>query len=310
MPNALQIVEAAPNSILILPQETSDDGMVALWLGTYRRSAHTRRGYEADVQAFRRFVAKPLRSVTGTDVIGFADSLLDLSPSTQARRLSAVKSLFALLLRQGLVPVNVAAAIQLPAIKDTLLERIMEEEAVQNLLWAAEASPRFGRLSKRTARFTKRNAALLRVLYGTGMRISEACGLRWRDLTGHDVECFLNVFGKGGKTRPVRLTKSLWDRLQGLRGNAGPDDPIFQSRENGPLDPSQVHRIMKTAAKNAKLPPEISVHWLRHAHATHSLQRGCPVHVLQATLGHASLKTTDRYTHFRPEESSVKYLVA
>jgi site-specific recombinase XerD len=310
MPNALQIVEDAPNAILILPQEASDDGMVDRWLRTFRRSVHTRRGYEADVREFRAFTAKPLRSVTGNDIADFADSLTGLAAATQARRLSAVKSLFALLRRQGLLPFDVAAAIQLPAIKDTLIERIMSEEAVQKLLWAAEEPPRFARLSKRTTRWTKRNVAILRLLYGSGMRISEVCGLRWRDLTGQADACWLNVFGKGGKTRPVRLTQSLWDRLQGLRGDATPDDPIFRSREGGALDPSQVHRIMKTAVERAKLPSQISAHWLRHAAATHALKHGCPVHIVQATLGHASLRTTDRYTHTTPDESIVKYLVA
>jgi integrase/recombinase XerD len=310
MSNEVAVVGTDPTAVLIPSQEASDDGMVALWLGTFRRSAHTHRGYKADILMFRRFVAKPLRSVTGTDIIEFADSLTGLAAATQARRLSAVKSLFALLRKQGLLPFNVAAAIQLPAIKDTLIERIMSEEAVQKLLWAAEAPPRFGRMSKRTVRFTARNVALLRLLYGSGMRISEVCGLRWRDLTGQADACWLNVFGKGGETRPIRLTRSLWDRLLILRGDAGPDDPIFRSREGGALDPSQVHRIMKAAAKSAKLPAAISVHWLRHAAATHALKHGCPVHIVQATLGHASLKTTDRYVHTTPEESIVKYLTA
>lgn len=170
MPNELEIVEVDPAAVLIPPRETSDDGMVALWLGTFRRSVHTQRGYRADVLAFRRFVAKSLRSVTGADIIEFADSLTGLASATQARRLSAVKSLFALLRKQGLVPFDVAAAIQLPRIKDTLVERIMTEEAVQKLLWAAEAAPRFARLGKRTARFTQRNTAVLRLLYGSGMR--------------------------------------------------------------------------------------------------------------------------------------------
>lgn len=307
MTGALQTIE---HGTLISPQEASDDAMVQRWLGTYTRSVHTRRGYEADVKAFRAFAAKPLRSVTGSDVVEYAASLTGLAAATQARRLSAVKSLIGLLRRQGLVQFDVAAAIQLPAIKDTLIERIMTEEAVQHLLWAAETPPRFGRLSKRSARWTKRNAALLRLLYGSGMRISEVCGLRWRDLTARDDAGQLNVFGKGGKTRPVRLTKSLWDRIYILRGSAGPDDPVFRSRQGGALNTSQVHRIMKIAVERAKLPTEISVHWLRHAHASHALSRGCPVHVVQATLGHASLHTTNRYTHVFPDESSGRYLTA
>jgi site-specific recombinase XerD len=304
------LIEAG-TSVVLPPSDTSDDLMVGRWLGKYRRSVHTRRGYEADTKAFRRFVAKSLHAVTANDIAGFADSLDDLAPATQARRLSAVKSLFAMLRREGYLPFDVAAAIQLPVIKDTLIERIMTEDAVQRLLWAAEAPPRSGRLNSRSTRFTKRNVALLRLLYGSGMRISEACGLKWRDLTPRDDGAGqLNVVGKGGKSRPVLLTNSLWDRISVLRGNAGPDDPVFRSREAGALNPSQAHRIMKIAAERAKLPAEASVHWLRHAHASHALDRGCPVHVLQHTLGHASLTTTTRYSHVRPGDSSTRYLVA
>jgi integrase/recombinase XerD len=293
-----------------LQREGTDDAMVALWLGRYTRSAHTRRSYKADVDAFRAFIAKPLPTVTGSDINAFASSLGHLAPASQSRRLSAVKSLIGLLHRQGLIAYDVAAAIQLPTIKDRLVERIMTEEAVQRLLWAAEAPPRFSRRASRTTRWAKRNAALLRLLYGAGLRISEACGLCWRDLTPRDQAGQLNVLGKGGKTRPVLLTQSLWDRLAELRGDAGPDDSVFQSREGGALAPSQVDRIMKTAVKRAQLPPAVSAHWLRHAHASHALDRGAPVHVVQTTLGHASLTTTTRYTHARPGDSSAKYLTA
>lgn len=309
MSRALQSIDAGPSAVLI-PRATSDEAMVKLWLGTFTRSVHTRRGYAADARAFLAFTAKPLRQVTGLDIIEFAGSLTHLAPATQARRLSAVKSLIALLHRQGLIPFDVAAAIQLPAIKDTLVERIMSEEAVQKLLWAAEAPPRFVRLSDRSARFAKRNTALLRLLYGSGMRISEVCGLLWRDLTERADGGQLNVFGKGGKSRPVRLTKTLWDRIRTLRGDAGPDDPVFRSREGGALDPSQVHRIMKDGVERAKLPPNVSAHWLRHAHASHALTRGCPVHVVRSTLGHASLQTTTRYVDAFPDDSSGRYLTA
>ena len=74
------------------------------------------------------------------------------------------------------------------------------------------------------------------------------------------------------------------------------------------LDPSQVHRIVKIAAKRADLSDRVSAHWLRHAHVSHALDRGAPVHLVQATVGHASLATTSRYAHARPNDSSSRYL--
>ena len=96
--------------------------------------------------------------------------------------------------------------------------------------------------------------------------------------------------------------------LAELRGGAGPDDPVFRSRKGGHLDPSAVHRIVKAAANRAELPDHVSAHWLRHAYASHSLDRGAPIHLVQATLGHASVATIGRYLHARPTDSSARYL--
>ena len=74
------------------------------------------------------------------------------------------------------------------------------------------------------------------------------------------------------------------------------------------LDPSQVHRIVKAAAARAGISAEVSAHWLRHAHASHSLERGAPIHLVQATLGHASVAATGRYLHARPSDSLARYL--
>jgi site-specific recombinase XerD len=183
--------------------------------------------------------------------------------------------------------------VQLPAIKDTLTERILSEEQIFRLLAADKG---------------RRNTALLRLIYGAGLRISEACALRWRDLAEREDTGQVNVFGKGGKTRAVLLGPALWQRVNALRRNAGPDDPVFRSRQGNCLDASRVHRIVKAAAKRAGLPESVSCHWLRHAHVSHSLDRGAPVHVVRATVGHASLETTTRYSHVRPGDSSARYL--
>jgi site-specific recombinase XerD len=116
------------------------------------------------------------------------------------------------------------------------------------------------------------------------------------------------VFGKGGKTRAVMLPVSMWRELVALRGEATDDDPVFRSAKGGALDPSQVHRIVKQAARRAGLPPAVSAHWLRHAHCSHALDRGAPAHLVQATVGHSDLRVTSRYAHARPGDSSANYL--
>lgn len=278
-----------------IAQASSDEDMILRWLGRYRSIA-TRTGYAVDVRAFRAFTTKSLRAVTFGDVQDFASTLSHLAPATVARRLSAVKSLLSLAHRLGYIPFNVGGVVETPHIKDQLAERIMSESDVQHLL----------RLER-----NHRNAALLRLIYGAGLRVSEACGLRWRDLVARDDAGQCTIFGKGGKTRVILLPAALWNHITAIRHGAGPDDPVFRSRKRGGhLVPMQVHRIVKTAARRARLSVSVSTHWLRHAHASHALDRGAPVHVVQTTLGHASLQTTTRYSHARPGDSSAKYLSA
>jgi site-specific recombinase XerD len=137
--------------------------------------------------------------------------------------------------------------------------------------------------------------------------MSELYRLRGRDVAARDDADQVTLFGKGGKTRAVLLRASIWQELIALRAE-DPDTPVFRSRQGGGLDPSQVHRIVKAAAKRAGLPATVSAHWLRHAHVSHALDRGAPVHLVQATVGHASLTTTSRYAHARPNDSSSRYL--
>ena len=273
-------------------QARDDQTLLQLWL--HGRPDGTRSAYERDVGAFLVLAAKPLRAVTIGDVQAFATALLPLRPATQARKLAALKSLFTFGHRIGYLPLDVARPIRLPRVKDDLAERIVGEAELARML-AAEPSPR--------------NHAMLRLLYGAGLRVSELCGLRWRDLKPAKPGGQATVFGKGGKTRAVLIQPKLWKVLLALRAEARDDEPVFRSRVRGAaLVRSQVHRVVKAAAARAGLSPELSAHWLRHAHASHALDHGAPLHVLQASLGHASLTTTTRYVHVRPGDGSARYL--
>jgi len=139
------------------------------------------------------------------------------------------------------------------------------------------------------------------------LRVSELAALRWRDLQPRDDAGQVTIFGKGGKTRVVLLAASVWQELEGLGRGPG-EAPVFRSRRGGHLDPSAVERIVQKAATRTGIVGKVSPHWLRHAHATHALERQCPIHLVQATLGHASVATTGRYLHARPTDSSARYL--
>jgi integrase/recombinase XerD len=287
---ATDLVNAGPPA-LFPAQSDNDETTIALWL--HGRSAGTRRAYEGDACSFLTSCGKPLRYVTVGDVQAYATSLTHLATASQARKLSAVKSLLSFAQRIGYTQFNVGAVVRLPSIKATLAERIVGEAELHRML-SLEMNPR--------------NAAMLRLVYGAGLRLSEVCGLEWRDLQPRTEGGQATIFGKGGKTRVVLLPDGLWRLLTALRGDAAQDGPVFMSQRRGHLDPSQVHRVVKAAAKRAGLSPELSAHWLRHAHASHALDRGAPIHLVQATLGHASVATTGRYLHARPNDSSSRYL--
>ncbi len=229
------------------------------------------------------------------DIQAFADHLGEagLKPSSVHRALSAVKSLFGFGFRLGYLQFDVGRAIRIPSFRDELAERILSEAEVLRII-SLEPNPR--------------NRAILLTLYAGGFRVSEVCSLKWRHLQERDETGQITVFGKGGKTRTVLMPRSVWETLQLLQQDAPADAPVFKSRKKGHLDESQVWRIVTRAAERAGIDKAVSCHWFRHAHASHALDRGCPIHLVQATLGHSSVATTGKYLHARPTDSSGNYL--
>jgi integrase/recombinase XerD len=288
----------APARIALVPESRpsgeNDVAFVELWLGT-KVSVHTRRAYSADVERFLAYVEKPLGWVTLADVQTYA-ALLEqgrLKPASQNRILTAIKSLLSFGQDTGYLPFNVGAAVKLRPNRDSLAQRILEESEVAKLIEAAAEG---------------RNRVLLKLLYVSGIRVSELCGLKWCDAVPRAEGGQITVFGKRGKTRTILLKPKPWMQLLSIRGDAGPVDAIFRSRKGGHLDASQVRRIVYAAAKKAGLEQKVSPHWMRHAHASHALDRSAPIHLVQVTLGHASVSTTGRYLHARPTDSSSFYL--
>lgn len=278
----------------MLPVPVHDDltpRLIALWL--HGRPTHTQRAYRRDVTRFLRYIGKPLHRATLDDLQAFADSLEGLAPSTRGRILSAVKSLLSHGHSTGNLPVNVGAALRLPQVPTHLAQRILSEETVLRMI-AMEQHPR--------------NRLILRLLYAAGLRAAELCRLTWGDVQPRSEGGQITVTGKGDKTRSVLLTPATWSELVNLRGDAAPDQPVFRSRKHGHLTEAQVWRIVRAAATTAGISGNVSPHWLRHAHASHALDRGAPIHLVRDTLGHASVATTGRYLHARPTDSSSRYL--
>lgn len=272
-------------------QAATDAQLVALWLNS-SDSPNTQANYRRTAAHFLAFAGKPLAQVTVGDIQAWAASLAALAPATRANRIAAVKSLLGMAHRLGYIPFNPGGVVKLPRLKRTLAERILPEADVHRLL-ALEPRPR--------------NRALLTLLYTSGLRVSELCALKWRDVQPRaEGAAQLTVHGKGGRTRTILIPARVAGLL-GVRGSA--DQPVFYSRKHqGHLSRSQVHRIVQQAARRAGLTVPVSAHWLRHAHASHALDRGASLHLVQQTLGHASVATTGVYLHVRPGDSSALYL--
>jgi len=281
-------------------QPSDDKGFLDTWL--HGKSEKTQRAYISDMRKFYAHVGKSLQDVTLEDFQGFINSLQELKPTSRNRAIATVKSALSFGVKTGWLPINVGIVVKLPKLEDTLAERIMSEQAVAKML-AKEENPR--------------NHAILVLLYRAGLRAAELCNLQWRHVQARKDAGQLAIFGKGKKTRHVLLDRATWEELQTLRPlTVAPDMYVFQSRQSRSrtgetrrrLDEYSIHLIIRKAAKRAGIPGNVSPHWMRHAHATHSLENGAPISLVQSTLGHKSLETTAKYTHVRPDASSGQYL--
>ena len=272
-------------------QADSDEQLVALWL--HGRPTNTVVAYRRDIERLLAHTGKSLASTTLADLQSFVDDLAG-SDNTRKRTINAVKSLLTFGQKVGYLAWNVGAALKAPKPKSTLAQRILSESDVHRMIAF-------------TSR--KRDRVLLTVLYASGVRVSELCSLVWNDCKANAEGGQVTVYGKGGKTRAVKISKSTWQQLVSLRpaGAAG-TDPVFVSQKGGSLDESQAWRIVSAAAERAGIEGDVSPHWLRHSHASHAHKRGAKLTTIRDTLGHSSISVTNMYLHAEPDESSALYL--
>ena len=285
-----------PQTVQPMAKATANSDLITLWL--HDKSANSRRGYQRDVMQFLTMIGDPpLSQLTLNDLQAFSNALgaRGYAVSTVSRKLAAVKSLLTFGYRVGVLRANVGSLVKLPKGKERLAERILSPSQVTAMIELTEK---------------KRDQVLIRFLYATGARVSEVCVLKWRDIQEiADGRAQVNLLGKGDKTRVVVFSAQMWELLRQLRGGAGLNTPVFRSRKKGGhLDPSQVNRIVRKAAFRAGLEAKVSPHWLRHSHASHSLERGASLQLVKESLGHSHIAMTERYLHARPDESSALYL--
>lgn len=288
MTNAITVYQDAP----ITTAADSDDMLIQLFVTT-KRSEKTRVQYSHSSTMLREFVGKPLASITLQDAIDYHNWLRTQYSSLHSVKLhiNVAKALCAFGVKLNYLRTNVFAVIKPDVAPEITHKRILTEEQTLKLIDAPKR---------------ERDKLLLRLIYAAGLRVSEVCNLVWGDLLLNGV---LHIRqGKGQKERFVTISDSMVERLNGVRGDAAQDDPMFRSQKGGHLDDGQVQRIVKAAAEIAKITGDVSPHWLRHSHASHSIDRGASIVTVRDTLGHASIATTNKYLHSKRSNSSALHL--
>lgn len=264
----------------------SDEHLVELWLSG--RPEATQDSYRRDAHSLLEALPKGLPEATVADVVAWAKSL-DGSSSYQARRVIAAKSLLTFAERTGYLVFNVGVALRIPKRKGTLHERILEVETVKKLI---------------TASAEGRDRILVKFLYASACRVGEAMNLNWADVG----ESVVTLHGKGGKTRTVPVSAEVLKEVRSLRWAKDYDRaPVFKSIRGRRLTVRDIQRIVKKA-RDEVTTRGVSPHWLRHAHATEAISKGCPLHVLSHSLGHTNVSTTSVYLHVKPSEGSSQWL--
>ncbi|MBX9668380.1 MAG: tyrosine recombinase XerC [Candidatus Obscuribacterales bacterium] len=215
------------------------------------------------------------------------------SRPTVARKISAIRSFYKYLRREQLIDEDPSRLVRGPKLTRKLPSCLDRDEVVRLLL-----APDMSVLGVR-------DRALMEVLYATGMRVSELCSLKVHDYNQEAME--MRVTGKGSKERVVLLNQSAnawlrkylneyWPKLAGGRTPQA-ESPLFVSRQATRLSSRSVHRVVLKYAKKAKIEKQITPHTLRHTFATHLLEGGADLRVVQDLLGHTTINTTQIYTH-------------
>jgi integrase/recombinase XerD len=257
-------------------------------------SINTQMAYKRDVQAFADWLSfhfgARLKDVCSEQIIQFLSHLQTKGYATSSivRLVVTLKVLFRFMKREGTVPINPALHLDTPKLWQ-LIPEVLSEKEIESLLAAPEQSTFTG----------ARDKAILEILYGSGLRVSEVCRLSLYSIDDQ----FVKVFGKGSKERIVPIGKMAigavdhWLAVYRCQFDSEKNQLLFLTVKGKPIDRIGVWKAIKEYGKNVGIKKNISPHTLRHSFATHLLDHGADLRVIQELLGHSSISSTDRYTH-------------
>lgn len=255
-----------------------------------RLSPNTVAAYCHDVEAFLDFCGKESSRVESADIVAFLteQEKSGLSKRSSARLLSGLRSYFAFCVEEGEITDNPCDRIESPKL-GKYLPAVLSIKEVEDILNSVDVSTPGG----------KRDRAILEVLYGCGLRVSEAAALR----ISHVHEDYVDVIGKGDKQRLVPLGEMAADAIKSyleyrpVPASRAYEDFLFLNRFGRPLSRVYIFKMVKNQAVAAGIRKEISPHTFRHSFATHLIENGADLRIVQEMLGHESILTTEIYTH-------------
>ena len=263
-------------------------------------SANTLAAYRADLVALSRWLAGQgivMQATTRADLLGFIAWRVERGarPRSTARQLSSFRRFFRHLLREGVIRDDPTAQIAMPKIGRSLPKSLSEEE-VESLLNAPLVTDPLG----------SRDRTMLEVLYATGLRVSELVSLKYSQLNMN--QGVVRIIGKGDRERMIPLGEEAVRWLKEFLGSARNEilldrttDYLFPTRRGDRMTRQAFWHIIKRYARKSSIDKELSPHTLRHAFATHLLNHGADLRVVQMLLGHSDLSTTQIYTHVARE---------
>lgn len=248
-------------------------------------SQNTVASYCSDVEAFLQAADKAAAAVRYEDIVAYLKSRDDISKRSQARFLSAMKSFFNWMVLERLVENNPCDRVEAPKL-GRYLPAVLSVEEVTEILESVSLDTEKG----------MRDKAILEILYGCGLRVSEVVSLKVMDLFFDDG--FIRVVGKGDKQRLVPVGEPAVEAVSAyLAVRNGEDEHVFLNKNGTPLSRVSVFKMIKVRALEAGVTKDISPHTFRHSFATHLIENGADLRIVQEMLGHESILTTEIYTH-------------
>lgn len=253
-------------------------------------SQNTVASYCSDVERFMDSYQGRIENADSEDIEQYIGSRKDLTARSQARVISSLRSFYDWLVQEGVITDNPCDNVDAPKIGRNIPD-VLSEEEVSRLMDVVDTSTWFG----------LRDRAILEVMYGCGLRVSEAVNLKISGLFLE--EGFIRIIGKGNKERLIPIGDMAIEALlmyleaRILPADRASEDIVFLNRYGRPLSRISMFKIIRSLAQLAGIRRDISPHIFRHSFATHLIEHGADLRVVQEMLGHEDISTTEIYTH-------------